>query len=153
MRILSRIGPVSYAVLTIGTFLTASAFASPQSAAMDLATRLANRRTQAVAIEEAVAHSERDIPLLLSWTRALPHVADQLELKLAMVQIFGRLRATEAIPFLIENITIQRWAEELPDTWMKATPGTDAFSHDIIGQANMERAQAEDGLRYLSEHR
>ena len=73
----------------------------------ELALRLADPATQDRAVAEVMARGSVDIPLLLSWTRKPPLVPDESALWRAMARIFGGLRVTEAIPFLIKHISLQ----------------------------------------------
>jgi hypothetical protein len=87
----------------------------------ELAHRLANSNTQQRAIQEVVAAGRAYVPLLLSWTRKAPDTLDkydQYNLKLAIAQVFGRLKTLEAISFLIKNISLQVGLDD-PNTWMK----------------------------------
>lgn len=114
-RIKMTVGPA----FLIGALVTT--VVAPTTRAMngrELANRLADPNTQQGAIAEVVAEGRKDVPLLLSWTRTLPDVADKYELMLGMAQIFGRLKTREAIPFLIKNITMQVFPQA-PDTFMK----------------------------------
>jgi hypothetical protein len=74
-----------------------------------LADLLASEQTRNQAVDAIAASKESKLPLLLSWTRNPPSGVDSYELKIGMADAFGRLKAKEAIPFLIENIGLMRW--------------------------------------------
>lgn len=166
----------------------------------DLARLLARDSTRQDAVNQIVASGRTSVPLLLSWARKPPTGVEKYDLYLGLAEVFGQLRARDAIPFLIKNITLQNWPPS-SNTWMK-TPevieqrmpavaalikiGPDAsravlhtplaqltpeerlaaifvvsrvkqvpeareFLISILGQANMERLWAEEGLRVLNE--
>jgi hypothetical protein len=127
------IGPV----FVIGAL--AAVLASPVARAAngrELAARLADTGTQRSAIDEIVARGQKDIPLLLSWTRALPDVEDKYELMLGMAQVFGRLKTTEAIPFLIKNISLQVFPQA-PNTFMKTPEVIEGRMPAIVALINI----------------
>jgi hypothetical protein len=84
----------------------------------ELAILLANSETRQSAIEQVVALKNAKIPLLLKWTENPPVGIDRSDLDIALAEVFGRLKTAEAIPFLMRNITIERWPPS-PDTWTK----------------------------------
>jgi hypothetical protein len=83
----------------------------------ELPNRLANEATRRAAVDLIVASGMDKLPLLLSWTRNPPADINENELYVGLADAFGRLRAKEAIPFLIKNISIQRWHDV--NTWLK----------------------------------
>ena len=58
------------------------------------------------------------VPLLLSWTKNPPAQVDQHGLFVGLANAFAQLKAKEAIPFLIKNISLQRWILDMP-VWLK----------------------------------
>lgn len=87
----------------------------------ELARRLLDDSTRAGAIAGIAASGIPRVPVLLKWTHKPPIRIDDFDryrLNTALAEIFGRLRAQEAIPFLIQNITLQNWPLA-PNTWMK----------------------------------
>lgn len=87
----------------------------------ELARQLANDTTRQSALASLVASGNGKVPLLLSSTRIPPAQFDEiqmLKLKVGLADAFARLKTREAIPFLIKNISLQRWPA--PNTWMKS---------------------------------
>jgi hypothetical protein len=75
----------------------------------DLALSLATESTRQKAIAQVLASRASSVPLLLSWADKPPSGLGPLEehqLTVGMAEAFGRLRSKEAIPFLIENLTL-----------------------------------------------
>ena len=80
---------------------------------------LANESTRSATVAKLAASGKGRIPLLISWTRNPPAQVDKLKLYVGLADTFGQLKATEAIPFLISNISLRRWAFDGPNTWLK----------------------------------
>jgi hypothetical protein len=85
---------------------------------LDLARRLASPATRDEAIQTIVSSGGKQLPILLSWTTTPPQVEDLVNLHLAMVEVFERLKSKEAVPFLVQNID-PGYAP--PNTWSKST--------------------------------
>ena len=167
-----------------------------QPSDLELARSLAKESTRQ-AVVARITNSE--IPLLLAWTKVPPAQVDESGLYIGLADAFGQLKAKEAIPFLIKNITLQRWLAS-PNTWMKTpqvieermpavaalirigpeaaktlidTPGecitaenrlaaifvvsrikdvpeARTFLIQALGEANVQRFWAEDGLKLLN---
>lgn len=87
----------------------------------ELARLLSNEATQEQTVESLVASPDKvRLALLLSWTKDPPrqlNIVERAELYIGMTEVFGRLRTTTAIPFLIENISLQLPAT--PNVWTK----------------------------------
>lgn len=64
------------------------------------------------------ASGQSKTPLLLSWVLRPPTGVDSFELSIGLADAFGQLKTKEAMPFLIKNISIQRWVAT-PNIWMK----------------------------------
>jgi hypothetical protein len=87
----------------------------------ELAGQLADHSTRERTITALVTAGNRRIPLLLSWTRKPPEGVDVCSLYVGLADVFGRLRITEAIPFLIEHIaSVKRTCDADFAPWMKA---------------------------------
>ncbi len=162
---------------------------------LELARLLASDTTRQRGVARVVASGNNIIPILLSWTKSPPPQVDQNELYIGLADAFGQLKTKEAIPFLIKNISLQRWREL--NTWLKTAQvieerlpavaalvriGKDAskaliseyqtlvaedrlaaifvvsmiqdpeartFLASVMGQANLERYWAEEGLKRL----
>lgn len=71
---------------------------------LELARRLTGVETRRAAIKYAIEQAEVLKPLLLRWTESPPTGIYKRGLYKALAEIFGELRATEAIPFLIRNL-------------------------------------------------
>ena len=84
----------------------------------ELARLLASDATRAQAVAQIATSGSAKVPLLLSWTEKPPIGVEKVKLYLGLAEVFGRLRTTKAVPFLIKNITLQDWPES-PNTWMK----------------------------------
>ena len=167
--------------------------------AQELARALADDATRENAVASVVADPRAKLPLLLSWAKSPPADVDELGIDIGLADAFGRLRAKEAIPFLIQHISIQRWLAA-PDVWMKTAevvqerlpaaaalikigpdasraliaanwdcmspedrlaallvvslagpvPGARDFVLRALGEANMQRHWAEEGLKVLN---
>jgi hypothetical protein len=92
-----------------------------ESSDLALARSLANAATQEKTVEGLVASRGQRLALLLSWTENPPpemNVLEQAELDAAMAEVFGRLRTTAAIPFLIRKISLQH-LPATPNVWTK----------------------------------
>jgi HEAT repeat protein len=84
----------------------------------DIARLLSNEETRERTVATIQAEGAEKIPLLLSWTRNPPVEVEKSGLRIGLADAFGRLHAKEAIPFLIQNISLQRWLPS-PNIWMK----------------------------------
>jgi hypothetical protein len=82
-----------------------------------LAGLLADETTRQRGVDRIVAARNSVVPLLLSWTKSPPENVDQRQLFIGLADAFGQLRTKEAIPFLIKNISLQRWLEM--NIWLK----------------------------------
>lgn len=85
----------------------------------ELVRALIDDNTRPSAVTKVVASGSAKISLLLKWTRTPPQLNeyDQYKLNISLAEIFGRLKTKEAIPFLIKNISLERWPR--PNIWMK----------------------------------
>ena len=85
----------------------------------DLATRLATPELREGAVESISDSSGRNLSLLLLWGETPPGGVNPIYLNIGLAEAFGKLRAREAIPFLVRNITLD--VTGLSDNiWMKA---------------------------------
>jgi hypothetical protein len=75
---------------------------------LELAHHLAEKESRANAVAGILASGAGNLPLLISWTRTPPAGIDRYELNIGLADAFGSLKAKEAIPFLIENISRRR---------------------------------------------
>jgi hypothetical protein len=176
---------------------------SPQANDAELARLLAHAETQKQAIAQIVAARDSRVPELLSWTRNTPSGLNPLELhelNIGMAVAFGQLKTKEAIPFLIRNLTLNRFP--ITNVWTRSaevildrlpavaaliqigpdasraiiqTPWNEMSAHDrlaavfvvsrvagvtearefltsALGEANMLRERAEEGLQFLESH-
>jgi len=164
----------------------------------ELARLLSNEQSRKSAVDKILATPDRKLPVLLSWTRHTPPGVSKVDLYVGLADVFGRLKAREAIPFLIENIGLQRWLAS-PNIWLKTAqvveerlpaaaaliqigpeastaiihkswarvapedrlaaifvvsrignvPEAGAFLSSVLGEANLERHWAEEGLKAL----
>jgi hypothetical protein len=85
---------------------------------LELARLLADGKTREYTVARIASMGIEKIPLLLSWTRKPPSGLLESELNVGLADVFGRLRTTEAIPFLIKNIALERVVPG--ETWTKA---------------------------------
>jgi hypothetical protein len=79
-----------------------------------LARAIVDKRSSSTEFEAVVAVARGRIPLLLRWADTPPLSVPRGELYAGMATIFGRVRETSAIPFLIKNIAVRG------EVWMKA---------------------------------
>lgn len=84
-----------------------------------LARLLANEDTRAGAITGILATGRARLPLLLSWTQKPPAEVDEYELDIGLAEVFGQLKAKEAVPFLVESISRRRTREVDFAPWLK----------------------------------
>jgi HEAT repeat protein len=99
--------------------LMGSMIASPQGTTdQELAHLLAGEQTRRTAVTMITEARESKVPLLLSWANAPPSDVDKYELYIGLADAFGQLKTREAIPFLIENISLDR--TRAVNTWLKA---------------------------------
>ncbi len=80
---------------------------------------LANGSTRVATVASLAASGKSRVPLLISWTLNPPPQVDKSELYVGLADAFGQLKATEAIPFLISNISLNRYPYVSPNTWLK----------------------------------
>jgi hypothetical protein len=180
----------------LGCFLLCSFAQERDGSDRELARRLAAEATRSKAVADVVASGGTKVGLLLTWCVSPPADIDVHELDVGLADAFGRLKTRAAIPFLDQNIGIDRtpagntWlksAEVLEDRLASVTalirigpdaakavikaygsmqandrlaaifvisrleyvPEAKAFLTSALGQANLERYWAEDGLRRL----
>ncbi len=84
---------------------------------VELALLLSKDATRKEGVSRAVSTREHSVPVLLQWTKDPPAIVDKHELFIGMADVFGELKVKEAIPFLVQNILMQRWMEA--NIWMK----------------------------------
>jgi len=84
-----------------------------------LAEALAGERTREAAITSIAASGHSKIPLLLTWTRRPPKNVVPCAFYEGLVDTFGRTKTREAIPFLIENISMMRSCGASLAPWLK----------------------------------
>jgi hypothetical protein len=105
----------------IGAFAVALSCASVRAQGAPgegLARLLADDLTRQDAIAKIAASPDSSLPLLLAWVRKPPTDVSDFGLRIGLAEAFGQLKRSEGIPFLIENISLQRGLES-PNTWMK----------------------------------
>ncbi len=103
------------AVLTAAAYTSAAA---QNATDQKIAELLSNPGTRVTAVEAVVGARGEKLPLLLSWARKPPVGVEARELYIGLADVFGRLRTADAIPFLIQNISLARTKEM--NTWLKA---------------------------------
>lgn len=87
---------------------------------VDQARLLANPATEHPTVYEIVMSGKANVPALLSCARNPPPGVEKDQLYVGLADVFGRLGAKEAIPFLIENIDMCRWMSLYANAWLKA---------------------------------
>ena len=147
----NKIGPL------IGILFVGQMGFSQSPGDLTLARQLATESERQEAVEKIATSEPGRIPLLLSWTRTPPTSVQRTELFIGLANVFGRLRTTQAIPFLVANISLHKEFEEPP--WLKTAKviqerlpavgalveiGPDA-SRAIIGRS-WEHATTEDRI-------
>lgn len=103
--------------LAVAVLIIAGWMIAQRQDSTDLAFQLANRETRQSAVTKVVASGANRAPFLLSWTRHPPVGVDRYQLNIGLADAFGALGTKEAIPFLIENISLSRWGEV--NIWLK----------------------------------
>jgi hypothetical protein len=165
----------------------------------ELARLLASEGSRESGIAKVLEAPDSKLSVLLSWTQAPPAGVNKSDLYVGLADAFARLRAKAAIPFLIKNISLQRWLST-PNIWLKTAqvvqerlpaasaliqigpeaskaiihtswvrmapddrlaaifvvsrikgvPEAPAFLSSVLGQANLERHWADEGLKALN---
>src|SRR5579859_3490663 len=88
-----------------------------------LARLLVDENTRRTTITRVVESRHDLVPLILSWIRTPPPELNDIDryiLRASMAEIFGRLGTKEAIPFLIENISLHSSLMLYPSVWTKS---------------------------------
>jgi hypothetical protein len=117
---LSRFARRAAAVLALAYIGVASA---QTAAERDIAERLTRPDSRRSAVQQVAAAQGRWLPVLLSWARNPPDSIQKAgahsmhEFQIGLADVFGEIRAKEAIPFLIEHISIERVG--LASLWSK----------------------------------
>lgn len=106
---------IASGTLTVASF---SKTVLPNQREAVLARHLADQSTRSATIGKIVGSGTAKLPVLLNWTKSPPPGVNVRELNLALVELFGRLHATEAIPFLIANINFRD--SPVGSIWMKS---------------------------------
>jgi len=96
-----------------------------------LAEALASEKTRESAVASIMASRQDKIPLLLSWSKKSPLEYD-CRLFDGLAYAFGRLKVTEAVPFLVENISTYGECGVSFNPWSKA-PSVIESSFPAIG--------------------
>jgi len=192
--------------LIVMVMLTGSEAVLAQSASdHELARLLANYRTRRSAVAEVAASANRNVPLLISWTKEPPPGVDRYQLYVGLADVFAELRTKEALPFLVQYLSLSRtvgylapwmktpasiennfpmaaaliaigpdaseplmrawWGPMRPEDRLVAIfvitrmlhrkqeiPGARSFLKSALGQADLERRWAQEGLNLLDEH-
>lgn len=97
------------------------AILAQENSDLELARLLANNGTQEKTVESLATSPGQKLDLLLSWTKKPPpemNALERVELNVGIAEVFGRLRTTAAIPFLIKNISLQQ-LPSTPNIWTK----------------------------------
>jgi len=105
-------------LLTVALVLGITAAHSQTPDEQELARLLSNDSTREATVARIVERGNDMIPLLLSWAQTPPAHVDAFGLSIGQAEVFGRLRTKAAIPFLVKNISVQRWPST-PNVWMK----------------------------------
>jgi hypothetical protein len=87
---------------------------------VDEARLLANPSTEHPRVYEIIMSGNANVPALLSCARNPPPDVERDQLYVGLSDVFGRLRAKEGIPFLIENIDMCRSMSLCANAWLKA---------------------------------
>lgn len=122
-----KVSPPCLVLLAIAWCWSATA----QSSDTDLARRLADPNARSAVTNEILHSGAARMPELLRLAEIPPAGVNRRELFIGLAVIFGKLRTKEAIPILIQNISLERWAR--PNIWNK--------SSEVI-EANLPAAEA-----------
>jgi hypothetical protein len=85
----------------------------------ELARRLANGRTREQAVAEIQTSGASSVPVLLKWAQKPPPKIDEYDLDIGLAEVFGQLRVTAAIPFLVSRLGLQNPRFVGFSTWLK----------------------------------
>jgi hypothetical protein len=84
-----------------------------------LAESLANEATRKAAIVSIAASGSAKLPLLLTWTTKPPRHVEGCAFLDGLIEALGELRAKEAVPFLVKNISFSRSCGVNLAPWLK----------------------------------
>jgi hypothetical protein len=100
------------------TLTAASGLLGQGNSDLELARQIAAASAKPDSVALVIPAVRGKVPLLLSWTlKPVPGV-DETELYIGLADAFGQMETVDAIPFLLKNISLQRWIPS-PNTWMK----------------------------------
>jgi hypothetical protein len=85
----------------------------------DLPRLLANEADRQSAISFVAASRAERLPLLLNLAKSPPLDVDEHDLYVGLADAFGALKVTEAVPFLLRNITLRREVVVDLSPWLK----------------------------------
>ena len=88
---------------------------------LEIARQLSNEGTRRNAVAQLVASGNDTVSLLLSLAKKPPAQLDEHALFVGLADAFGQLKTKEAIPFLIENISLERGVITTPNILLKTT--------------------------------
>ena len=132
-------------MIACGVVLAGCAIDRPDEDSGNLARRLANGKTRAIAVNAAVERGTTVLPTLLALAATPPPHIDRCELNIGLAEVFGRLRSKEAIPFLIKNIGLRRTCAIDMNPWHQTPDVIEATFPCIVALLNM----GPDGSRAL----
>jgi hypothetical protein len=109
-------GVKTLSILTICLSTQAYCFQEPDLEAR-VAKELASETTRESAILGVLEQRTPSVSRLIELGRNPPPGINQHGLRIGLADLFGRMRAEEAIPFLVANITLQRYGDM--NTWTR----------------------------------
>jgi len=112
---------VKGSIVAIVSFLHAASLPLLAQSEPDLSRLLANEGGREKAISFVASSRAERIPLLLNLTKTAPPDVDEHDLHVGLADAFGALKVTDAIPFLLLNITLRRDAFIDLRPWFKTT--------------------------------
>jgi hypothetical protein len=118
----------------------------------ELARMLASDTTRQSAVDRIAASGQSKVPLLLLWAASPPRGIEKIGLRIGLADAFGRLKTTQAVPFLMKNIEIQRYPFEGPP-WMHAASGIERHYPALAALIQIGPDSFEALLRYYEQPR
>jgi len=98
---------------------------------VDLPRLLASEGGRQTAISFVNSSRAERVPFLLELARSPPPEVDEHDLRVGLANAFGALKITEAVPFLLRNITLRRDVGIDLAPWIK-TPGAIKVSYPAV---------------------
>jgi hypothetical protein len=119
----------------------------PLPAASNLSRLLTNEANREKAISFVASSRAERIPLLLNLTKTAPRGIDEHDLHVGLADAFGALKVTDAIPFLLLNITLRRDAFIDLRPWLKTAQATEQSFPSVAALISMGPTSSRAAMR------